>query len=137
MYGYNTGDKRKELWTNLRDLAIGMTTSWLICGDFNTLLYPEDRLSSNPVQPTEIADFSNCLHDLSLNELCWKGDTWTNNLLLDFFNVWAEHSSFLSLVEKEWQKRKAIGHMKNIWIHLRSLKQKIAKLNQEEFKAVT
>ncbi|KAH0652562.1 hypothetical protein KY289_030240 [Solanum tuberosum] len=44
VYGYNTGDKRKELWTNLRDLAIGMTTPWLICGDFNALLYPEDRL---------------------------------------------------------------------------------------------
>ncbi|KAH0744663.1 hypothetical protein KY290_032656 [Solanum tuberosum] len=178
VYGYNTGDKRKELWTNLRDLAIGMTAPWLICGDFNALLYPEDRLYDNPVQPIEIADFSNCLHDLSLNELSWKCDTWTNKqkgsdricsiqwghvvlnyglpnisdhapMMLNmttqpstkppfrFFNVWAEHSSFLSLVEKEWQKRKATGHMKNIWIHLRSLKQKFAKLNQEEFKAVT
>ncbi|KAK4721168.1 hypothetical protein R3W88_011401 [Solanum pinnatisectum] len=80
VYGYNTGDKRKELWVNLKDLTIRMTVPWLICGDFNAFLYPEDRLYGNPVQPTEIADFSNCLHDLSLNELSWKGEyyTWTN-----------------------------------------------------------
>ncbi|KAK4721169.1 hypothetical protein R3W88_011402 [Solanum pinnatisectum] len=56
--------------------------------------------------------------------------------LFRFFNVWSKHSSFLSLVEKGWQKRKATGHMKNIWLHLKRLKQKFAKLNQEEFKAV-
>lgn len=79
-YGYNTSDKKKELWTNLRDLAIGLTTPWIICGHSNALLYPEDRHHGNPVQPAKIVDFSNCLHDLSLNVLIWKGDyyTWTN-----------------------------------------------------------
>ncbi|KAH0781762.1 hypothetical protein KY290_001360 [Solanum tuberosum] len=156
VYDYNTGDKKKELWTNLRDLAIGMTTLWLICGDFNALLYPQDKLYGNPVHPTEIAYFSNCSHDLSLNELSWKGEyyIWTNNqndsdriysridrvlgnfewiiqwdhlvvnyglpnisehthivinmttqsstkLPFRFFNVRANHSSFLPLVEKE------------------------------------
>ncbi|KAG5609488.1 hypothetical protein H5410_020769 [Solanum commersonii] len=48
VYGYNTGDKRKELWINLRDLAIRMTAPWLICGDFYALLYAKDRLYGNP-----------------------------------------------------------------------------------------
>ncbi|XP_055828521.1 uncharacterized protein LOC129896606 [Solanum dulcamara] len=39
--------------------------------------------------------------------------------------------------EKEWQQRKAKGHMKNVWIHLKNLKPQFKKLNQTEYKAVT
>ncbi|XP_059277758.1 uncharacterized protein LOC132031905 [Lycium ferocissimum] len=53
---------------------------WLICGDFNALLYSQDRLYGNPVQFTEVKEFNDCMQDLSLTELNWRGDyyTWSN-----------------------------------------------------------
>ncbi|KAH0757473.1 hypothetical protein KY290_020966 [Solanum tuberosum] len=142
-----------------------MRAPWLICGDFNALLYAEDRLYGEYYTWTNKQKGSDRIYsriDRALGNFEWMihwGHVVLNyslpniydhdHMMLNmttqpstkppfrFFNLWDEHSSFLSLVEKEWQKRKATGHMKNIWLHLKSLKQKFAKLNQEEFKAVT
>ncbi|XP_060212233.1 uncharacterized protein LOC132639857 [Lycium barbarum] len=80
IYGLNTIDQRKTLWGQLKDIAQGINTPWIICGDFNALLYPQDRLSNIPVQFADTRDFADCLQDIHLNELPWKGDyyTWTN-----------------------------------------------------------
>ncbi|XP_016448119.1 uncharacterized protein LOC107773183 [Nicotiana tabacum] len=50
-------------------------------GNFNAMLYTQDRMYGNPVTLNEITDFSNCIHNLLLNELPWKRDyyTWSNN----------------------------------------------------------
>ncbi|XP_059298114.1 uncharacterized protein LOC132050769 [Lycium ferocissimum] len=80
IYGFNTGELRKTLWQSLRDIAQGISTPWMIAGDFNALLYAQDRLLGNPVQYAEIKDFSGCITDLLLNELHWRGSyyTWSN-----------------------------------------------------------
>ncbi|XP_059310773.1 uncharacterized protein LOC132062160 [Lycium ferocissimum] len=74
------GELRKTLWQSLRDIAQGISTPWMIAGDFNALLYAQDRLLGNPVQYAEIKDFSGCITDLLLNELHWRGNyyTWSN-----------------------------------------------------------
>ncbi|XP_059310987.1 uncharacterized protein LOC132062428 [Lycium ferocissimum] len=80
IYGYNSIEQRKSLWGYLKDLVQGIDSPWLICRDFNALIYPQDRLSSNPVQYAEIRDFGECLQDLHLNEVAWRRDyyTWNN-----------------------------------------------------------
>ncbi|XP_060170357.1 uncharacterized protein LOC132601275 [Lycium barbarum] len=48
IYGYNSMEQRKALWADLTDVAQGVTLPWLICGDFNSVLLPDDRLYGNP-----------------------------------------------------------------------------------------
>ncbi|XP_075085117.1 uncharacterized protein LOC142168341 [Nicotiana tabacum] len=58
--------------------ALFMTV--VLSGDFNALLYPQDRQYGAPVTIVELKDFSYCIHSLFLNEIPCKGDyyTWTN-----------------------------------------------------------
>lgn len=79
MYGFNSIEQRRELWSSLK--ALPQTNhAWLICGDFNTILYSHDRLFGQPVTNAELKDFTECVHDLGLTELAWNGNyyTWTN-----------------------------------------------------------
>ncbi|XP_019253965.1 PREDICTED: uncharacterized protein LOC109232665 [Nicotiana attenuata] len=77
IYGYNTIEQRKLLWSGLKDIAAGDTK---ICGDFNAVLYTNDRLMGNPITYIEVQDFADCVANLALNELAWTGDyyTWSN-----------------------------------------------------------
>lgn len=80
VYGYNTIEQRKTLWEQLQSIAPQITKPWLICGDFNTMLYLQDRMSESYVLWAEIKDFSDCYHNLLVNELLWNGEyyTWSN-----------------------------------------------------------
>ncbi|XP_075103625.1 uncharacterized protein LOC142178198 [Nicotiana tabacum] len=77
VYGFNTIEQRKTLWTQLNTLASRINKPWLICGDFNAILYPQDRLYGVPVTFTEIKNFADCYHNLSLSKIPWKGDYYT------------------------------------------------------------
>ncbi|XP_070054703.1 uncharacterized protein [Nicotiana tomentosiformis] len=80
VYGYNTLEKRKELWQQLAGISHKVSKPWIIWGDFNSILCPKDRLYGTAVTNMEIKDFAECVRNLMLNELPWKGDyyTWTN-----------------------------------------------------------
>lgn len=64
-------------------MAPQITKPWLICGDFNAMLYPQDKMSESPVLWAEIKDFSDCYHNLLVNELPRNGEyyTWSNKQL--------------------------------------------------------
>ncbi|XP_075091749.1 uncharacterized protein LOC142171925 [Nicotiana tabacum] len=81
VYGYNTIEMRKELWQQLAGISQKVSKPWIIWGDFNSILCPQDRLYSTAVTSMEIKDFAECVQNLMLNELPWKGDyyTWANN----------------------------------------------------------
>lgn len=53
-----------------------------------------------------------------------------------FFNVWAEHESFLSSVQQIWQQRIHSKNMQNIWLKLKILRPVLRKLNVKEFKFI-
>ncbi|XP_015158439.1 uncharacterized protein [Solanum tuberosum] len=193
IYAYNSIEQRKVLWAELSSIEQMVDKPWLIAGDFNAVLYPNDRVYGAPISLAETQDFSNCIHKLQLNEVPWKGDyyTWSNKQLgtdricsridrvfgnLDwlmtwghvitkydlpyfydhspviltiannrwtckvsfrFFNIWAEHSTFMDKVAEIWQKHMAPGTMANIWGKLRALRQVLKDLNIEEFKSTT
>lgn len=58
----------------------GIDKSRLVASDFNVVLYPNDRLYGISVSLAKTQDFTNCLYNLQINELPWKGDfyTWSN-----------------------------------------------------------
>lgn len=64
----------------MQGLATTITTTWLIYGDFNVVIYPQDKLLGNPITYAETQDFTNCIQVLQISELSWKCDyyTWSN-----------------------------------------------------------
>ncbi|XP_070032704.1 uncharacterized protein [Nicotiana tomentosiformis] len=80
VYGYNKVEQRRDLWQQLNSLSQTITKPWIIWGNFNSLLSPHDRLKGATVTSYEIKDCTECIQQLMLNELIWKGDyyTWTN-----------------------------------------------------------
>lgn len=81
MYGFNTLKQRKGLWDTLAEIAQTITRPWLISGDFNSMLYTQDRNFGNQITQAEIKDFTECILSLNLTELSWSGNyyTWINN----------------------------------------------------------
>lgn len=69
VYGYNTIEKRTTLWENLKEVAQGINMSWLVTGDFNAVMAPQDRMFGNPVTYAETKDYVDCIQGLMLNEL--------------------------------------------------------------------
>jgi len=41
------------MWESLLDISHHMNEAWCIIGDFNAILYKEDRMGGNEVQSTE------------------------------------------------------------------------------------
>lgn len=53
---------------------------WLCLGDFNTVLFFSERISSSAPKLSDLADFAQCLHSCSLSDLHHTGEafTWSN-----------------------------------------------------------
>ncbi|XP_075078414.1 uncharacterized protein LOC142164326 [Nicotiana tabacum] len=133
IYRFNTIELRKPLWVQLHNLTTEITKPWLIWGDFNSVLTIEDRLYGNLVTSNEIQDFANyrffCRIDRAIGNDVWmntfghmevdykipfisehapmmitlrKAES-NGKIPFKFFNVWAYHEDFLTVVEGVWQ----------------------------------
>ncbi|KAM3395140.1 hypothetical protein P3S68_004145 [Capsicum galapagoense] len=54
---------RRTLWDELEHMAPGVNQPWLITGDFNSLLSPEDRQAGAPVTPADTQEFTDCVRN--------------------------------------------------------------------------
>ncbi|XP_060183587.1 uncharacterized protein LOC132613540 [Lycium barbarum] len=72
VYAKNEAQERLSLWSDLTQLGNNITGAWLLSGDFNTLLFTEDRMGS-PVTDGETKDFRDCMDTLQLTALKAKG----------------------------------------------------------------
>ncbi|WMV54733.1 hypothetical protein MTR67_048118 [Solanum verrucosum] len=80
IYGLHNIKDRGVLWADLKGIADQMLDSWLIMGDFNTILHIEDRSNGAPVKEAEIRDFNKFLVETGMMEMKAVGRdyTWTN-----------------------------------------------------------
>lgn len=53
IYGFNTIELRRTLWDELAHISPGISQPWLLAGDFNALLGPQDRLAGATVTLTD------------------------------------------------------------------------------------
>lgn len=65
IYGLHSGDRR-SLWTELKEVGNMQQGPWLLMGDYNAILYADDRLNRNEVQEQETRDFKEFLEDMGL-----------------------------------------------------------------------
>ena len=73
VYGMNQEQQRMPLWIDLHALAQQIDEAWCILGDFNLVLYKEDRMGGNEIQEHEVYDFANLLDICELQEMMDRG----------------------------------------------------------------
>ena len=82
--------ERRILWENLKIVAHLYNLPWLMLGDFNEVLYGEDKFVGNQVNLNIALEFKGCLDECNMLDLGFVGPkfTWTNhrpifNLILE------------------------------------------------------
>lgn len=84
IYAANSLISRREVWQNLCDYGDQLNDPWLILGDFNNVLKPDERCNGSLVRPYETRNFEDCCSALGLLDLQSVGQlfTWSNNTVL-------------------------------------------------------
>ncbi|KAF7812587.1 reverse transcriptase [Senna tora] len=80
VYGSPSRDRRKILWENLVNLSTVHNLPWLVGGDFNEILSPDEKWGVRDASLTRINDFQNCIGACGLIDLGFLGPkfTWFN-----------------------------------------------------------
>jgi hypothetical protein len=71
---------RLNLWDHLASFASTHTLPWLVAGDFNDILFSNEKFSSSPSSQRRIVAFRNCIDNCKLLDLGFNRPrfTWTN-----------------------------------------------------------
>ncbi|XP_074314333.1 uncharacterized protein LOC141649545 [Silene latifolia] len=79
VYAFNKIEERLPLWARLKEFASSIRCGWLVCGDFNNVMRPNERLGSS-VTDAETKDFIMCMEFCGLLEMSSSGAffTWNN-----------------------------------------------------------
>ncbi|KAF9622365.1 hypothetical protein IFM89_031168, partial [Coptis chinensis] len=81
IYGNNDFLTRKEQWQMMETLNPGNDHAWLCAGDFNDILYREEKRGGRPVYQWQCQPFADMIQNCELMDLEFVGSTftWTNN----------------------------------------------------------
>ncbi|XP_074266623.1 uncharacterized protein LOC141589901 [Silene latifolia] len=79
VYGCNADSDRVALWESLINMNSNITGPWLVMGDFNNVLFMDERIGSQ-VTDAEVKGFQNCVDVCGLYDLVSTGAyfTWNN-----------------------------------------------------------
>ncbi|XP_074297536.1 uncharacterized protein LOC141628271 [Silene latifolia] len=79
VYAFNDTADMKSLWADLNGIASTVQGPWMICGDFNCVLSPAERLGGHTTEE-EMSDFQDCLDQCQLFDSPAAGSfyTWNN-----------------------------------------------------------
>lgn len=75
--------ERRKLWDYMIDFSTGCTDPWLIGGDFNTYLAPEEKKGGKKGYSRSVLDFQACISAAGIQDAGFKGSrfTWFNGQL--------------------------------------------------------
>ncbi|XP_062110517.1 uncharacterized protein LOC133821977 [Humulus lupulus] len=79
VYAFNDKSGRKRLWEDLENMAHSITDPWIVMGDFNAILSPEDRFPYHG-NGSELIPFQHCVEYCRLIDMKFSGTffTWNN-----------------------------------------------------------
>ncbi|KAK6125851.1 hypothetical protein DH2020_040408 [Rehmannia glutinosa] len=87
IYAKSTRIERRDLWNDLRTSAQSFTNMpWLVGGDFNCFLAPEERIGSNTNRNQDMIEFGQMISDVGLVDAGFEGNsmhTWFRNNLME------------------------------------------------------
>ncbi|KAJ8432350.1 hypothetical protein Cgig2_021120 [Carnegiea gigantea] len=93
---------RLPLWDTLHQISLSVQSAWCILGDFNTILYEDDRIGGNEVTDHDTQELSAFMETCEMQEMTGSGPvyTWTNKTIWSkidsvFINcLWHEEFDF-------------------------------------------
>ena len=69
------------MWSNLAKIVQLENLPWLLLGDFNEVLYGEDKLGGRRVNLNRALEFKDCLNACNLLDLGFSGPKFTRSNL--------------------------------------------------------
>lgn len=69
--------ERIKLWDTLYALASGISSPWLVGGDFNVIWDEEEKFGGLQVSLNEVDDFRHCMNTCNLFDIGFKGSIYT------------------------------------------------------------
>ncbi|KAL8463730.1 hypothetical protein ACS0TY_034404 [Phlomoides rotata] len=140
VYGLYSVVSRRGLWNDMADFANVRSSPWLICGDFNCIKSPEEKINGNPPTAYELRDFQEFCFSLGLEDVRSSGCffTWSafpkwskldrvmynplwalGNLFCqtEFLNsgAWSDHSPSITAVIQQALPKKRAFKFFNMW----------------------
>ena len=81
IYAFHTIVSRRPLWENIQEVSSNCTKPWVVIGDFNSVLSPDEKSNGTDVTPYEVKDFLECSLASGLSDIRSIGCffTWSNN----------------------------------------------------------
>lgn len=79
-------DRKHLSWTVLRHLKAMNNLTWLVGGDFNSILLTSEKRRGSPKSKTEMMNFHDALNNCALRDLGWSPGgwfTWSNRWFRD------------------------------------------------------
>ncbi|XP_074291683.1 uncharacterized protein LOC141618468 [Silene latifolia] len=69
VYGLNKDKERESLWEDLGLIRNSVTSAWMVCGDFNSLMHMDERVGGTTVSWNEVAPMRDMVAKCDLVEL--------------------------------------------------------------------
>ncbi|KAF5184030.1 Ribonuclease h domain [Thalictrum thalictroides] len=83
VYARNPCNLRNVLWEDVKRISNSMRNPWCVVGDFNNVLFSDERIGRDPVDPRETVHFMDCIVHSRLTDIsvtCFFY-TWSNSSL--------------------------------------------------------
>ncbi|XP_062104287.1 uncharacterized protein LOC133815464 [Humulus lupulus] len=79
VYAFNDKVGRERLWEDLESMANSVSDPWIVMGDFNAMLSPEDRFPYHG-NGSDLLPFQHCVEHCKLSDMKFSGTffTWNN-----------------------------------------------------------
>lgn len=73
VYGFNTFLKVRSLWDDLKIFGDACILTWILLGDFNIVMSPDEKKGRLKVKNYDIQDFVDCIGHIDLLSLRFFG----------------------------------------------------------------
>ncbi|XP_030924616.1 uncharacterized protein LOC115951580 [Quercus lobata] len=105
--------ERKLLWNNLFVVAPLYSLPWLMLGDFNELLSCQDKLGGNPLIPSRVLSFKECLDSCGMVDIGFHGPrfTWVNKREAGHYIQERLNRGFANIDWREIYPEAAVHHL--------------------------
>ncbi|MDV3145785.1 MAG: hypothetical protein Q8736_02810, partial [Sweet potato little leaf phytoplasma] len=99
VYAHPQERSKEELWRELERIGSSMNGPWCVGGDFNTILFDEEKMGGGPPNHGSMRRFEHCLLNCSLSNIGFKGTpfTWQRGELQERLDRVVANDSWRSL----------------------------------------
>ena len=115
-YGYSVVRERWKSWELLRKLSETQSLPWLCAGDFNEILYDDEKLGGVLRSTKQMENFRSVLHNCNLEEVPFSGPkfTWSRgkgpNMIFERLDRALSNEDWLHRFQDVCEKHLLVSH---------------------------